>query len=178
MTIKVAITGHTSGLGKAVYEQCIFAGYDVTGYSRSNGWDIAESRTWDEICWNDYDVVINNAWHPTGQVGLLKQLVKHWGDEKKTIVNVGSWGSDFPYREKAFDYAQTKKTLENYSNLYSVNNKTVRSIMFKPGFIDTPMAAKAEAYKMNADDVAEVLMYITFEAPESFKEVTMIPYDN
>ena len=37
---KVAVTGHTSGIGKEIYEYCQFHGADVKGYSRSNGFDL------------------------------------------------------------------------------------------------------------------------------------------
>lgn len=176
--IKVAITGHTSGLGKCLFEQCKFEGYDVTGYSRSEGYDVGEPRTWDQIVWNEYDVVFNNAWHPTGQYGLLKHLAEQWQGKKKTIVNIGSWGSDFKYRGKAFDYALSKRNIEDLSNYLTANEKVMRVMMFKPGYMDTPMAAKADDFKMDPDAVAEVIMYMTFSAPYSFKEITMIPHEH
>ena len=37
---RIAVTGHTSGIGKEIYEYCQFHGADVKGYSRSNGFDL------------------------------------------------------------------------------------------------------------------------------------------
>ena len=55
---KVAITGHTSGLGAALFERFSVSD-DVVGLSRSNGFDI---RDINGICERvkDCDVFINN----------------------------------------------------------------------------------------------------------------------
>ena len=40
MTKSIAITGHTQGIGSAIYERLGYSGYQCKGYSRSTGWDI------------------------------------------------------------------------------------------------------------------------------------------
>ena len=40
--MKVAITGHSSGIGADIYDKLVDdPGFEVRGYSKSNGWNIA-----------------------------------------------------------------------------------------------------------------------------------------
>ena len=59
--MKFAITGHTSGIGKAIAELCRTKGYQWIGFSRGTGYDISEDC--DKIVneSSDCDVFINNA---------------------------------------------------------------------------------------------------------------------
>ena len=41
--MNVFVTGHTSGLGKAIYDTCISYDYHTVGLSRSNGFDLAKN---------------------------------------------------------------------------------------------------------------------------------------
>ena len=62
--MKVAITGHTSGLGKGLYEQLGALGHEVIGFSTSTGCDINNElnrRTIIGVC-QDFDLFINNAY--------------------------------------------------------------------------------------------------------------------
>ena len=40
MGFTVGITGHTKGFGKHIKAKCIQEGYDVVGFSRTNGFDL------------------------------------------------------------------------------------------------------------------------------------------
>ena len=41
--MKIAITGHSSGIGADIYGKLVDdPGFEVRGYSKSNGWNIAE----------------------------------------------------------------------------------------------------------------------------------------
>lgn len=87
--MKIAITGHTKGIGKCLYERCQ---PDILGFSRSNGYDINSSIDRRRII-NDVsgcDVFINNASNAFGQTQLLISLFNEWKDQPKIIINVGS----------------------------------------------------------------------------------------
>ena len=83
----LAITGHTRGLGKALYEL-----YPSSlGFSRSTGYQIENDA--DSIINQiiDCDVFINNAYHETAQQYLFEQMWHQWRDNPtKTIVNISS----------------------------------------------------------------------------------------
>ena len=63
--MKFAITGHTSGIGKAVAEMCHTKGYQWIGFSRGTGYDIAREKDCGKIVYesSDCDVFINNAYY-------------------------------------------------------------------------------------------------------------------
>ena len=87
--IKYAITGHTSGIGKAIYEKL---SPNIIGFSRSNGYNITSNTDRKNIL-NDsknVDVFINNAHDEYGQTDLLLDLFDKWKNLPKTIINVGS----------------------------------------------------------------------------------------
>lgn len=181
---KVFVTGHTSGIGKATYE-LLSDNYIVVGGSRSNGFDISDSS-----CYNDllnYDVIVNNAYHPTGQVELLKYVYKHWQGKSKVIVNVGSYGKDTHFTRPLplVDYHVAKKALEAYSYWITENDRICKSMMYNPGFVKTPLGLdglknwpediqqKFLERVMEAEACAETIKFM-IENPYKFKEVTHI----
>lgn len=88
--MKIAITGHTTGIGKRAFERL---GPDIIGFSRSNGYDINifEHRQRIILESSNCDLFINNAPARFGQTELFIELFKVWQhDPSKTIINVGS----------------------------------------------------------------------------------------
>jgi nucleoside-diphosphate-sugar epimerase len=94
--MKIAITGHTQGIGLAVATVFQQYGHDVIGFSRSNGFDISNPQVRLTILSHDVDVFINNAYHPTGQTKLLKELIDRWGNTDTLIINMSSKCTMFP----------------------------------------------------------------------------------
>ena len=60
--MKIAITGHSKGIGKACYN-ILEKDNEVYGFSRSNGYDITENFNAIVHAVKNCDVFINNAWH-------------------------------------------------------------------------------------------------------------------
>lgn len=87
--LKYAITGHTSGIGKAIYEK-LFP--NIVGFSRRTGYDITSSVDRKQILKESAsaDVFINNACDEYGQTDILLDFFDKWKDLPKTIINVGS----------------------------------------------------------------------------------------
>ena len=42
--MRCVVTGHTGGIGKAIYDHFISKGWDVKGMSRSNGYNIVDDQ--------------------------------------------------------------------------------------------------------------------------------------
>jgi hypothetical protein len=110
--MKYAITGHTSGIGKAVSESVT----NFIGFSKSTGYNINERIDRKRIikqC-NDVDVFINNAHDGFGQTYMLLDLFHAFKDTNKTIINVGSKVAD--------------EILKNYEHLleYQIQKKSLR----------------------------------------------------
>tara|TARA_E500000318_G_scaffold84509_1_gene80333 strand:+ start:1902 stop:2432 length:531 start_codon:yes stop_codon:yes gene_type:complete len=164
--MRIAITGHTSGIGKACFDM-LGKEHEVVGYSRSNGWNIDDhNRLSLEIIDGNFDVLINNAYSGTSQVSILQTVFDAWKNKNKKIVSIGSIAADFLQRNTLFeDYTLNKRTLEDAHNR-RVTDGTCQSILVKPAFTDTPMLKRAPKIVMTAQEVAEIVKY-TIEQPET-----------
>lgn len=129
---KVAITGHTQGLGKALFER-FAVDYKVAGFSRSNGYDIRKIEPIIGFVRN-YDIFINNACDRFSQVDLLYTLYSGWQDQDKVIVNISSLAPD-GFKEYPQPYASHKAALDNASRQLSAQMKRCKVINIKPGYI-------------------------------------------
>jgi len=123
--MKIAITGHTKGIGLAFANLYRNKGNSVIGFSRSNGFNIcrpAAVKRMVELS-EDVDVFINNAHGWDGdsyaEIKLLFKLWESWQGKKKTIVNIGSsttmrWekAADASAQSSAGLYRGAKKSLE------------------------------------------------------------------
>ena len=81
--MKVAVTGHTSGIGKACYEH-----YGALGFSRSNGFDINDPDRILDVC-KDAEIFINCAHGGFGQAIMLRSIFNLWQHQHKHIFNLG-----------------------------------------------------------------------------------------
>jgi NADP-dependent 3-hydroxy acid dehydrogenase YdfG len=109
-----AITGHTQGIGKALFERL---SPNVIGFSRSTGYNINSkadrSRIIEES--KDCDIFINNAYSSFGQVSMLIDLFLEWKDLDKKIINVGSRAAEHALPKKKIhllEYSSQKKALK------------------------------------------------------------------
>jgi hypothetical protein len=90
MIKRAAITGHTSGLGYCFFETLKNQGYQVHGFSRSNGYDLRDyscvTKMIEKI--QDFDLFVNNAKPDYAQSQILYRLCRSWNHG--TIVSIGS----------------------------------------------------------------------------------------
>lgn len=80
--MKIAISGHTKGIGK-----CIFDNIISEGFSRTNGFDITKPDIFIESI-KHFDIFINNTFHPIYQKEIFEKLFNVWKYEEKTIINI------------------------------------------------------------------------------------------
>jgi hypothetical protein len=89
MIKKIAITGHTSGLGKSFFDLLTQQGHHVCGFSRSNGYDLRDysvvSKIIKEI--EGFDLFINNAKPDYAQSQIVYRLARDWTG---TVLSIGS----------------------------------------------------------------------------------------
>ena len=80
--MKIAITGHKKGIGKAFAEQLSAHGHEIVGISRSDGENIRRvphTASLIEPC----DLFINNAQTGYAQTELLYEVWKRWEGQEK-----------------------------------------------------------------------------------------------
>lgn len=125
--MKIAITGHTRGIGKSLYDYFCKNNHTVFGFSRSNGYDINlnQDRILDVV--KDYDIFINNASSNDSQLQLLKKTNKI----VPKIITVGSISTN--YRNALND--NIKNILEDYFDKITIDPESSNLLLIKPAFI-------------------------------------------
>ena len=105
MNKRCVITGHTSGLGLALFEHFKNKGWDVEGYSRSNGYDLTDVESLLDKIYGA-DLFINNAYADGAQLEYLNRTFK----KVKNMIICGSAAAIFPDTDNAV-YTLHKKFL-------------------------------------------------------------------
>lgn len=116
--MKCIVTGHTSGIGKSIYNHLQSKGWDVKGMSRSNGYNIVSDQ--EKIIAESLgcDIFVNCAYDGSAQLELLNLL-----DSKvKNIVVIGSVGADYASIWK--EYGANKLQLEKRCKELSLTSPT------------------------------------------------------
>ena len=176
MPSKIAITGHTSGLGKALAEYCDNKGIEWVGFSRSNGNDINDKDFHRRLpkAIEDCDVFINNADMQHNQIALLYKVWESWQQLDKQIVCISSTSQEYLHKDKAYPYDAYKQGLDYAcAQLQYILGSRCKVTNIKPGWIDTPLAADYDIpHKMAPSYVAEVVMW-TIQQPEHIESLTV-----
>jgi len=138
--MKIAITGHTSGFGKTVYDRCSHLQVACVGFSRTNGYDITDAHARRQIVHmsQDCDVFINNAYDGYGQIDMLYDIYHAWHAQPKHIVTIGSYASNAAeWRLQPCKYSAVKRTLDTvtYQLVNSHNRAGCRLSILKPGYM-------------------------------------------
>jgi len=150
--MKIAITGHTKGLGQGLFNY--FQSHTVIGFSRSNGYDIAlpniRAKILEEIY--DCDVFINNAYNnfDDSQLHLLRNVYNLWEGKDKTIINVSS-----RYTNGLEKYCKDKEQLDLFCKSKEFSKPYI--INLKPGLIGTERVKNIPGKRMSVEEVVSVL---------------------
>jgi len=170
---KIAVIGHTRGIGKAIYDLYRKKKYKVVGMSKSNGFDIIhdQDKILEQI--QDCSLVVLNAHADRGQLNLLKKIYgRHSFDKMKVAVITSTSGieeepdyNQFKIWDK-FEYVQyceIKKELIGYiSELQDeLLSKPLSVYDVCPDVVDTGMTKGLweDLPKLTADEVAEAVRY-------------------
>jgi hypothetical protein len=157
--MKIAITGHTKGIGKSLFEELTYEGYEVHGFSRSNGYDISDKSSCDRIIeeTKDFDVFINNAFDYFGQTYILESILNYWGGTNKIIINVNSksiFSKKIP--SSMIKYVEEKNKQLNLCQ-QRILKATPQLVNLTLGLVDTEMSKNFSAKKLRTDDVAKLI---------------------
>lgn len=152
------ITGHTRGIGKAIFEK-----YGGIGLSRSNGFDIVNNSI---IPYIDKDsIFINNAFtmsDPFAQIRLLYESI----DKCKHVICIGS---NTKYQGI---YKTSKDALNLACNDLFLQGYNVTNI--KLGKTDTPFQKDYNGDKISIKSIIQTLDYI-FSIEERINEISIRP---
>lgn len=93
--MKIAITGHSAGIGKALSEQYSAKGHEIVGLSKRNGNNIRNLIKIADLI-EPCDMFINNAQEGYLQTELLFELAKRWQNTKKHIIVISTMMTQDP----------------------------------------------------------------------------------
>lgn len=170
--MNIAITGHTKGIGKAVYDLLKAEGHSLLGLSRPD-YDITSNNIVEMV--KNYDVFINNAYAPDYQTYILKSIIEEWKNQDKIIINMSS--------KLAFKNSSTDKRINQYIKDKQEQNKVCieQSTKGYPrvcnlilGLVDTEMSKIFESdNKMKTTDIANFVLEILRESPVWVQQVIL-----
>ena len=146
--MKIAITGHSAGIGQALATIYANQGHEIIGLSRRNGYNI---RSIPKVAGmiDPCDVFINNAQVGFAQTELLWEVWRRWQGQDKTIVNISTQMVSTQYAPKTEwdEYLVQKKTLELAQETMIYRSELPRLVLERPGSIATQPGQTVPPYK-------------------------------
>jgi len=166
---KIAIVGHTRGIGKAISDLYRKKNYEVIGLSSSNGYDLQFSQVEIMEQIDDCRLIVINAYVGGGQMTLLKRIYgKYLFENKKVAVITSTSGTPIGADEELGnpeyrDYCENKKILIGYIEelQQELFNKPLSIYDVCPDVVDTEMTKGLweDLPKLTAGEVAEAVRY-------------------
>jgi nucleoside-diphosphate-sugar epimerase len=159
--MKIAITGHSAGIGQALSTIYTEQGHEVVGLSRRNGYNIRSiPRVVGMI--ESCDVFINNAQVGFVQTELLWEVWNRWRGQNKTIINISTQmtNNSVAPREEWDQYIIQKKALELAHTQCQERSPLPKLILIKPGSIATQPGQQPPKYQDVNEYAQETIEYI------------------
>ncbi len=161
MNKKIVITGHTSGVGKAIYDKFTEVSCrEIVGMSRSNGYDIEKDfdRIVEEAA--GAELFINNAYRDRQQLKLFHALK----NKVDMMVVMGSVSRFYPEMIPT-QYVHDKQELAEACRLESINPVGIPILHLDLSFIegtvvdtDQPTAFTSD-YNTPVDDIVDTIIF-------------------
>jgi short-subunit dehydrogenase len=179
---KIAIIGHTRGIGKAIADLYQKKNYTVVGLSSSNGYDLQCSQVEIMEQLDDCQLIVLNAYVGRGQMTLLKRIYgKFVFEDKKVAVITSTSGTPMGEDEELLDpeyaeYCKNKKILIEYIEQLQQEllNKPLSVYDICPDVVDTDMTKGLweDLPKLRANEVADAVRYC-FESTFNVNKIVM-----
>jgi hypothetical protein len=161
--MNIVITGHTSGIGLALFNYFKQQGHTCIGFSRSTGYDISKQADRRKIVISsaNSDIFINNAYNnwDDSQFLMMQEMINVWRGKDKLIINSASAITDYkrPENDPMENYVYTKGLLDKFC----VEHRTLPSICnLKLGYVDTGRVTNSTDQKLSLQNVTEVVDFI------------------
>lgn len=138
--MKIAITGHTAGIGQALTREYQQLGHEIVGLSRREGHNIRNiPKICDQI--EPCDVFVNNAQAGYAQTELLFEMAQRWAGTKKHIIVISTMMTQDPVSVlpglDMLAYHQQKVTLEEMVKQLRHQRLGISITIVRPGYIAT-----------------------------------------
>jgi hypothetical protein len=161
MDNKIVITGHTAGIGKAIYDKFKeISCREIVGMSRSNGYDL--EKDFDKIVEEatGCELFINNAYRDRQQLKLVEALK----DKVGMMVVMGSVSRFYPELIPT-QYVHDKQELAEACRLISLNPSGIPLLHLDLGFIEetevdlTVPTSFSSDYNTTKADIVDTIIF-------------------
>ena len=160
--MRVAVTGHTGGIGLAIAEAFRARGHEVLGLSRSTGYDLARPDRIVEAA-AECDLLVNNRhqYNDDSQLQVLFRMAERWSGQDKTIINLGSRAGECYILGRQDAYSVYKHALDAAcQQLSNRSDPRPRVVNIRPGWVDTDSVKGRQVPKLSPEDVARVVIWV------------------
>ena len=184
---RIFITGHTRGIGKAIFDLYKSKNFLCHGVSKSTGMDV--DKDCDTIVQQmaNFQYIVLNAYEKDSQLRMLQMIVERYQNDPKKIAVITSTsgtsaGMDSSLKRQEYNwYCKNKKSLIEYiekiqQDLY---DKPIQIFDVCPDTVKTEMSEGLwEEYpKLQAQEVAECVD-MCFTKPYNINKIVLQKYDS
>jgi NADP-dependent 3-hydroxy acid dehydrogenase YdfG len=138
--LKIAITGHTSGIGQALAQEYLLDGHEIVGISKRDGNNIRNIPKVADLV-EPCDIFVNNAQAGYAQTELLFEMALRWSNTKKHIIVISTIMTQDPISVlpglDMDQYRIQKVALEQAVQQIRYRQLGVRITVVRPGNIAT-----------------------------------------
>jgi len=173
--MKIAITGHTAGIGQALARIYHDRGIGIVGLSKREGWNIRNvPKICDQI--EPCDVFVNNAQAGFAQTELLFEMARRWTGTNKHIVVISTMMTQNPVSSlpglDMDQYRIQKVALEAAVSQIRHQQLGVKTTIVRPGNIATsadktvPPAADVNNWAQTLIDIFDLAYKRNLRIPD------------
>lgn len=162
--MKIAITGHSAGIGQALAQVYSSQGHEVVGLSKRHGYNIRNSIKITPLI-EPCDCFINNAQAGFAQTELLFAVYKLWaGQSNKHIVNISTIMATEPVSTipgiEMIAYRNQKIALEEAHHQLKHLHQGPRLTLIRPGAVATQPGQVSPQPYADVDEWAKTVVKI------------------
>jgi nucleoside-diphosphate-sugar epimerase len=173
--MKIAITGHSAGIGQALSNKYIRLGHEIVGLSKRDGNNIRNTlKICDQI--EPCDIFINNAQAGYAQTELLFEMAQRWTGTKKHIIVISTMMTQAPISPlpglDMDQYRVQKVALEEAVHQLRYRRLGVKITIVRPGNIATspdktvPLAADVDNWAQTLLDLLDIAKSNNLSIPD------------
>lgn len=165
--MKIAITGHTAGIGQALAHQYEKRGHTIVGLSKREGYDIRDiNRIADKI--EPCNLFINNAQQAYAQTELLHEIHQRWqGQSGKEIIVISTMSTMSGPQPGLIDYYSQKIALEHSVLELAKSSLWPKITLIRPGEVKTGPHSRSLA--CDVDQWAETVVRLIETVPPELR---------
>lgn len=173
--MKIAITGHTAGIGQALTNEYTQAGHEIIGLSQREGYNIRNIPKISSLI-EPCDIFINNAQAGYAQTELLFEMSQRWQGTGKQIIVISTMMTQNPTSPlPSLDmdhYRVQKVALEEAVKQIRNRRVGVKITIVRPGNIATspdktvPPAADVNDWAQTLVSIFELAKTNNLQIPE------------